>query len=91
MCLQPLNVISLLLFFPEGNLWQVASKLNCLLTSENERLQQLTEDLKQKHIHMTSEVQIKCLSLFRICSPLEKMCVKYLIYFKLTITLWLTL
>uniref|UniRef100_A0A3Q3LLS9 E3 ubiquitin protein ligase n=1 Tax=Mastacembelus armatus TaxID=205130 RepID=A0A3Q3LLS9_9TELE len=39
----------------EGSLWQVASKLSALLTSENERLQQLTEDLKQKHSHMTSE------------------------------------
>ncbi|XP_073343204.1 E3 ubiquitin-protein ligase BRE1A [Pagrus major] len=39
----------------EGSLWQAASKLNSLLTSENERLQQLTEDLKQKHSHMTSE------------------------------------
>uniref|UniRef100_A0A8D3C365 E3 ubiquitin protein ligase n=1 Tax=Scophthalmus maximus TaxID=52904 RepID=A0A8D3C365_SCOMX len=37
---------------------KVASTLNSLLTSENERLQQLTEDLKQKHSHMTSEVQI---------------------------------
>ncbi|XP_044219947.1 E3 ubiquitin-protein ligase BRE1A [Thunnus albacares] len=39
----------------EGTLWQAASKLNALLTSENERLQKLTEDLKQKHSHMTSE------------------------------------
>uniref|UniRef100_A0A8D0D0D8 E3 ubiquitin protein ligase n=1 Tax=Sander lucioperca TaxID=283035 RepID=A0A8D0D0D8_SANLU len=39
----------------EGSLWQAAFKLNSLLTSENKRLQQLTEDLKQKHIHMTSE------------------------------------
>ncbi|XP_029297953.1 LOW QUALITY PROTEIN: E3 ubiquitin-protein ligase BRE1A [Cottoperca gobio] len=39
----------------EGSLWQAASKLNSLLTSENKRLQQLTEDLKQKHSHMTSE------------------------------------
>ncbi|KAM7389707.1 hypothetical protein PAMP_023670 [Pampus punctatissimus] len=39
----------------EGTLWQAASKLNVLLTSENERLKQLTEDLKQKHGHMTSE------------------------------------
>lgn len=39
----------------EGSLWQVASKLNSLLTSENERLQQLNEDLKQKYSHMTSE------------------------------------
>uniref|UniRef100_A0A3B4AZ94 E3 ubiquitin protein ligase n=1 Tax=Periophthalmus magnuspinnatus TaxID=409849 RepID=A0A3B4AZ94_9GOBI len=38
-----------------GSLWQVASKLNSLLTSENERLQQLTEELKQKHSQMTSE------------------------------------
>uniref|UniRef100_A0A8C9YV38 E3 ubiquitin protein ligase n=1 Tax=Sander lucioperca TaxID=283035 RepID=A0A8C9YV38_SANLU len=38
-----------------GSLWQAAFKLNSLLTSENKRLQQLTEDLKQKHIHMTSE------------------------------------
>lgn len=45
-------------FFPEGTLWQAASKLNSLLTSENERLKQLTDDLKQKHSHMTSEVQI---------------------------------
>uniref|UniRef100_A0A8C9YSX0 E3 ubiquitin protein ligase n=1 Tax=Sander lucioperca TaxID=283035 RepID=A0A8C9YSX0_SANLU len=43
---------------PGGSLWQAAFKLNSLLTSENKRLQQLTEDLKQKHIHMTSEVQI---------------------------------
>ncbi|XP_041846959.1 E3 ubiquitin-protein ligase BRE1A isoform X2 [Melanotaenia boesemani] len=39
----------------DGSLWQAASKLNSLLTSENERLQQLTEDLKQKHSNMTSE------------------------------------
>ncbi|XP_040031166.2 E3 ubiquitin-protein ligase BRE1A isoform X1 [Gasterosteus aculeatus] len=39
----------------EGSLWPTASKLNSLLTSENKRLQQLTEDLKQKHSHMTSE------------------------------------
>lgn len=39
----------------DGSLWQVASRLNSLLTSENERLQQLTEDLKQKHSQMTSE------------------------------------
>ncbi|KAF3693868.1 E3 ubiquitin-protein ligase BRE1A [Channa argus] len=39
----------------ESSLWQVASKLNSLLTRENERLQQMTEDLKQKHSHMTSE------------------------------------
>lgn len=47
------------IFFPEDSgSWQVASKLNSLLTNENERLQQLTEDLKQKYSHMTSEVQI---------------------------------
>lgn len=46
----------LLLFIPGGSLWVVASKLNTLLTSENERFQQLTEDLKQKYTHMTSEV-----------------------------------
>lgn len=46
-------------FISEGSLWQVASKLNSLLTSENERLQQLTEDLKQKYSHMTSEVRIR--------------------------------
>ncbi|KAM8733709.1 E3 ubiquitin-protein ligase BRE1A [Acanthopagrus latus] len=39
----------------EGSLWQAASKLNSLLTNENKRLHQLTEDLKQKHSHMTSE------------------------------------
>lgn len=44
--------------FAEGRLWQVAAKLNTLLTSENERLQQLTEGLKQKHSHMPSEVGI---------------------------------
>uniref|UniRef100_A0A1A8EBM6 E3 ubiquitin protein ligase n=1 Tax=Nothobranchius kadleci TaxID=1051664 RepID=A0A1A8EBM6_NOTKA len=39
----------------DGSLKQVTSKLNSLLTRENELLQQLTEDLKQKHSHMTSE------------------------------------
>uniref|UniRef100_A0A672J3S7 E3 ubiquitin protein ligase n=1 Tax=Salarias fasciatus TaxID=181472 RepID=A0A672J3S7_SALFA len=38
----------------EGSLWSAAEKLNSLLTRENERLQQLTEDLKQKYSHMTS-------------------------------------
>lgn len=56
-------------FIPEGSLWQAASKLNSLLTSENERLKQLTDDLKQKHSHMTSEVQI-CLCCCR-CVPLQ--------------------
>ncbi|XP_068596342.1 E3 ubiquitin-protein ligase BRE1A [Brachionichthys hirsutus] len=39
----------------EGTLWLAASKLSALLATENERLQQLTEDLKLKHSHMTSE------------------------------------
>ncbi|CAG06273.1 unnamed protein product, partial [Tetraodon nigroviridis] len=39
----------------EGSLWQAAAKLNSLLGSESERLKQFTEDLKQKHGHMTSE------------------------------------
>ncbi|KAM9357460.1 E3 ubiquitin-protein ligase BRE1A [Symphorus nematophorus] len=42
----------------DGSLWPVASKLNTLLASQNERLQQLTEDLKQKHSHMTSESRL---------------------------------
>uniref|UniRef100_A0A8C7FQ59 E3 ubiquitin protein ligase n=1 Tax=Oncorhynchus kisutch TaxID=8019 RepID=A0A8C7FQ59_ONCKI len=33
----------------------VAAQLNTLLSSENDRLRQLTEDLQQKHSHMTSE------------------------------------
>ncbi|KAM7000265.1 E3 ubiquitin-protein ligase BRE1A isoform 2-T2 [Tautogolabrus adspersus] len=41
----------------EGSLWQVASNLNSLLTRENKRLQQLTEDLKQKYSQMTSETR----------------------------------
>ncbi|XP_036798647.1 E3 ubiquitin-protein ligase BRE1A isoform X1 [Oncorhynchus mykiss] len=39
----------------EGSMWQVAAQLNTLLSSENDRLRQLTEDLQQKHSHMTSE------------------------------------
>ncbi|KAK0139810.1 E3 ubiquitin-protein ligase BRE1A [Merluccius polli] len=39
----------------EGTLWQVASQLNTLLTKENDRLRQLTEDLQQKHSQMTTE------------------------------------
>ncbi|XP_072295691.1 E3 ubiquitin-protein ligase BRE1A [Eucyclogobius newberryi] len=39
----------------EGSMWQVASKLSSLLTSENERLQKVSEELKQKHSQMTSE------------------------------------
>ncbi|KAL3044890.1 hypothetical protein OYC64_013209 [Pagothenia borchgrevinki] len=41
----------------DGSLWQAASKLNTLLTNENKRLQQLTEDFKQKHSHMTSQTR----------------------------------
>ncbi|KAM7000264.1 E3 ubiquitin-protein ligase BRE1A isoform 1-T1 [Tautogolabrus adspersus] len=41
----------------KGSLWQVASNLNSLLTRENKRLQQLTEDLKQKYSQMTSETR----------------------------------
>ncbi|XP_066505083.1 E3 ubiquitin-protein ligase BRE1A [Hoplias malabaricus] len=41
----------------DGNpaLWEVAAKLNSLLTTENEHLRQLTDDLKQKHTLMTNE------------------------------------
>ncbi|XP_072519164.1 E3 ubiquitin-protein ligase BRE1A isoform X2 [Salminus brasiliensis] len=41
----------------DGNvaLWEAASSLNTLLSNENERLRQLTDDLMQKHSHMTSE------------------------------------
>ncbi|MEQ2195304.1 hypothetical protein XENOCAPTIV_010489, partial [Xenoophorus captivus] len=42
-----------------GGLKQVATKLNSILSRENELLQQLTEDLKQKHSHMTSEARIE--------------------------------
>lgn len=42
----------------ESSLWQTASKLNSHLRSENERLKQLTDDLKQKHSQMTSEVNV---------------------------------
>lgn len=48
----------LLFVSAEGSLWQTASKLNSLLRSENERLKQLTDDLKQKHSQMTSEVRV---------------------------------
>lgn len=40
----------------DGNLSQIAARLNTLLANENECLRQLTDDLKQKHSHMTSEV-----------------------------------
>uniref|UniRef100_A0A3B5PZN5 E3 ubiquitin protein ligase n=1 Tax=Xiphophorus maculatus TaxID=8083 RepID=A0A3B5PZN5_XIPMA len=46
----------------DGGLKQVAIKLNSLLSRENELLQQLTENLKQKHSHMTSEVQTSFLA-----------------------------
>uniref|UniRef100_A0A671NBN1 E3 ubiquitin protein ligase n=1 Tax=Sinocyclocheilus anshuiensis TaxID=1608454 RepID=A0A671NBN1_9TELE len=39
----------------DGSLWDVAVRLNTLLTNENERLRQLTDSLQQKHSHMTSE------------------------------------
>ncbi|XP_010894035.1 E3 ubiquitin-protein ligase BRE1A isoform X3 [Esox lucius] len=39
----------------EGSVWPVAVQLNTLLSNENDRLRQLTEDLQQKHSHMTSE------------------------------------
>ncbi|XP_058654513.1 E3 ubiquitin-protein ligase BRE1A isoform X2 [Onychostoma macrolepis] len=39
----------------DGSLWDVADRLNTLLTNENERLRQLTDSLQQKHSHMTSE------------------------------------
>ncbi|XP_051504995.1 E3 ubiquitin-protein ligase BRE1A isoform X2 [Myxocyprinus asiaticus] len=38
-----------------GSLWDVAVRLNTLLTNENERLRQLTDCLQQKHSLMTSE------------------------------------
>uniref|UniRef100_A0A4W5L5E8 E3 ubiquitin protein ligase n=1 Tax=Hucho hucho TaxID=62062 RepID=A0A4W5L5E8_9TELE len=38
-----------------GSVWQVAVQLNTLLSNENDRLRQLTDDLQQKHSHMTSE------------------------------------
>ncbi|MCI4379709.1 hypothetical protein PGIGA_G00231400 [Pangasianodon gigas] len=38
----------------DGSLFEIAH-LNTLLASENERLRQLTDDLKQKHSHMTNE------------------------------------
>lgn len=39
----------------DGGLWDVAVRLNALLTGMNERLCQLTDGLQQKHSHMTSE------------------------------------
>ncbi|XP_053487654.1 E3 ubiquitin-protein ligase BRE1A [Ictalurus furcatus] len=39
----------------DGSLLEIAARLNTLLANENERLRQLTDDLKQKHSHMTSE------------------------------------
>uniref|UniRef100_A0A673K0J4 E3 ubiquitin protein ligase n=1 Tax=Sinocyclocheilus rhinocerous TaxID=307959 RepID=A0A673K0J4_9TELE len=39
----------------DGSLWDVAVRLNTLLTNENECLRQLTDSLQQKHSHMTSE------------------------------------
>uniref|UniRef100_A0A673KAN2 E3 ubiquitin protein ligase n=1 Tax=Sinocyclocheilus rhinocerous TaxID=307959 RepID=A0A673KAN2_9TELE len=42
----------------DGSLWDVAVRLNTLLTNENECLRQLTDSLQQKHSHMTSELQV---------------------------------
>ncbi|XP_031442994.1 E3 ubiquitin-protein ligase BRE1A isoform X2 [Clupea harengus] len=42
----------------DSSLWDVATQLNSLLTSENERLRQLTDSLKQKHSQMTSESRV---------------------------------
>ncbi|KAI1888223.1 hypothetical protein AGOR_G00182800, partial [Albula goreensis] len=39
----------------DNSVWQVASQLNTLLASENERLRQLTDQLQQRHTHMTNE------------------------------------
>ncbi|XP_051513558.1 E3 ubiquitin-protein ligase BRE1A-like isoform X2 [Myxocyprinus asiaticus] len=39
----------------DGSLWDVAVRLNTLLTNENKRLRQLTDGLQQKYSHMTSE------------------------------------
>ncbi|GAA6076399.1 E3 ubiquitin-protein ligase BRE1A isoform X1 [Tachysurus ichikawai] len=39
----------------DGKLLEIAARLNTLLANENERLRQLTDDLKLKHSHMTSE------------------------------------
>ncbi|MCJ8733810.1 hypothetical protein PDJAM_G00227900 [Pangasius djambal] len=39
----------------DGSLFEIAARLNTLLANENERLRQLTDDLKQKHSHMTNE------------------------------------
>ncbi|XP_076878575.1 E3 ubiquitin-protein ligase BRE1A [Brachyhypopomus gauderio] len=39
----------------EGNTWEVGACLNTLVANENDRLRQLTDNLKQKHSHMTSE------------------------------------
>uniref|UniRef100_A0A673K301 E3 ubiquitin protein ligase n=1 Tax=Sinocyclocheilus rhinocerous TaxID=307959 RepID=A0A673K301_9TELE len=48
----------------DGSLWDVAVRLNTLLTNENECLRQLTDSLQQKHSHMTSECSL-CLC---VCS-----------------------
>ncbi|XP_060783337.1 E3 ubiquitin-protein ligase BRE1A [Neoarius graeffei] len=39
----------------DGSLVEITTRLNTLLANENECLRQLTDDLKQKHSHMTSE------------------------------------
>lgn len=40
----------------EGSISEIVSQLNSLLASENERLRHVTEELQQRHNHMTSEV-----------------------------------
>ncbi|XP_062856961.1 E3 ubiquitin-protein ligase BRE1A [Trichomycterus rosablanca] len=52
----------------DSGLWEVGARLNALLRDENERLRQLTDDLKQKHSHMTSESR----SLARAATRAEK-------------------
>ncbi|MBN3305090.1 BRE1A ligase, partial [Amia calva] len=42
---------------PESTMWQAVSQLNTLLSRENERLQQLTDQLQLRHQSMTSESQ----------------------------------
>ncbi|KAJ8262514.1 hypothetical protein GJAV_G00167300 [Gymnothorax javanicus] len=39
----------------ENGVWQVIGELNTLLANENERLRQMTDELQQRHIHMTNE------------------------------------
>uniref|UniRef100_A0A672JYH3 E3 ubiquitin protein ligase n=1 Tax=Sinocyclocheilus grahami TaxID=75366 RepID=A0A672JYH3_SINGR len=52
----------------DGSLWDVAVRLNTLLTNENERLRQLTDSLQQKHSHMTSECSLCVCVCVCVCS-----------------------